>query len=176
MRIMLVDDESNVLSALERLLRRHLPNAPVVETFTSPAAALARSWEVPFEVVVSDYRMPEMDGVEFLKQFRDIQPQALRLILSGITDFDALVTAVNEVGLYRYLIKPWDDTEIVTILQAALAEQARQAEALRLADERREELGKLTPEERERRRLEAEEPGITRVNWGPDGAIHLDED
>jgi len=174
-RILLVDDEPGVLSALERLLHRSLPDKPPVETFTSPRAALERAWETSFALVVSDYRMPEMDGLAFLKEFGDIQPHALRLMLSAITDFDVLVSAVNDVGLYRYLIKPWDDQEVVNTLQAALAEQLRQTEARQLADAQRREQGSLSPEEAERRRLEAEEPGITRVNWGPDGAIHLDD-
>lgn len=174
-RILLVDDEPAVLSALARLLHRQLPAGPEVETFTSPRAALARAWEVPFALVVSDYRMAEMDGIAFLKEFAEIQPHALRLMLSGAADFDVLVSAVNAVGLHRYLIKPWDDEEVCAVLQGAYAEFGRQEAARQLAEERQRQLGQLSPEEIERRRLEAEEPGITRVNWGPDGAVHLDD-
>ena len=80
-RILLVDDEPAVLSALARLLHRQLPAGPEVETFTSPRAALARAWEVPFALVVSDYRMAEMDGIAFLKEFAEIQPHALRQLV-----------------------------------------------------------------------------------------------
>jgi len=176
LRLLLVDDEPGVLAALERLLHRSLPGKPVVETFSSPRKALERAWESPFALVVSDYRMPEMDGLNFLKEFGDIQPHALRLMLSAITDFDVLVTAVNDVGLYRYLIKPWDDQEVVNTVQAALAEFQRRAEERRQLEASRLEIGALSPEEAERHRLEAEEPGITQVDWGPDGAIHLDDD
>ena len=168
-RLLLVDDEPGVLHALERLLNRRLPHSPVLECFTDPKAALERAWEVPFTLVISDLRMPGMDGLAFLKEFGQIQPHALRLMLSGASDFDVLVQAVNEVGLHRYLLKPWDDEPLCAALQGAIAEAQRQAEA-RNEGERR-----LSPEERERRRLEAEEPGITRVEFGPDGAIHLDE-
>ena len=175
-RILLVDDEPAVLSALARLLHRQLPAGPEVETFTSPRAALARAWEVPFALVVSDYRMAEMDGIAFLKEFAEIQPHALRLMLSGAADFDVLVSAVNAVGLHRYLIKPWDDQEVVNTVQAALAEFQRRAEERRQLEASRLEIGALSPEEAERHRLEEEEPGITQVDWGPDGAIHLDDD
>lgn len=174
-RILLVDDEPHVLSALQRLLRRELAGTAQVEAHTSPQAALARALEVPFALVVSDYRMPELDGLAFLKAFSELQPRARRLMLSGVTDFDVLVSAVNDVGLDRYLIKPWDDQEMAGALAAALAEQARNEEARRLADERRGELGQLSAEDLERRRLEAEEPGITQVRRGPDGAVHLDD-
>lgn len=170
-RILLVDDEPHVLSALQRLLRRELAGTAQVEAHTSPRAALARALEVPFALVVSDYRMPELDGLAFLKAFSELQPRARRLMLSGVTDFDVLVSAVNDVGLQRYLIKPWDDREMAD----ALADQAKDEEARHLADERRGELGQLSAEELERRRLEAEEPGITQVRRGPDGAIHLDD-
>lgn len=176
MRILIVDDESHVLAALTRLLHRELPRDCVVETFTHAAAALQRAWEVPFDAVVSDYRMPEMDGVAFLRAFAEIQPHPPRLMLSAAADFDTLVSAINEVGLYRYLPKPWDEDVLLATLREALAAYARDGEARRLADERRGELGQLSPEELERRRLEAQEPGITRVHWDPNGGVQLDDD
>lgn len=176
-RLLLVDDESGVLHALKRLLQRVLAaDEAVVEIFTDPEAALQRACETEFDVVVSDYRMPSMDGVSFLRCFQGIQPDATRLLLSAATDFDALVTAINEIGLFRYLPKPWNDDDLVAVLRAAWLARDRRLEERRLAErERRNEALPGAAEEAERQRLEAEEPGITQVKWGPDGSVLLDD-
>ena len=181
-RIMLVDDEESILNALKRLLRV----APCsfggktytleVETFSSAHAALARAAEEDFELFVSDYRMPEMDGVEFLKAARKIQPDAACLILSGYADLNALIRAVNEVGIERFIGKPWNDYELLSAIGQALAHRELLLENRQLANLVRLEMGDATPEELEAQRLEALEPGITHVHWGPDGSVILDPD
>lgn len=175
-RVLLVDDEINLLQALKRLLNRTLAGKDyVVEVFTDPEAALQRASEVDFDVVVSDYRMPVMDGVNFLRCFRGIQPDATRLLLSAATDFQALVTAVNEVGIYRYLAKPWGDEDFVATIEAACREHQRLLEERLLAEgARRSHADELT-EEIEKQRIESEEPGITHVNWAPDGSVIIDD-
>lgn len=175
-RLLLVDDEANILQALRRILARAFRDEVRIELFDDPRAALVRAAETAFDVVISDFRMPTMDGVSFLKAFREIQPDAVRVILSATTDFDALVTAVNEAEIHRYLIKPWMDDEVVATVRGALEKHARALEEHRLADESRLKRGAITPEEVELRRLEEEEPGITKVKWGPDGSVLLDDD
>lgn len=175
--LLLVDDENNVLQALRRSLSRAFLGEDVsIELFDSPLAALARAADQPFDLVLSDYRMPQMDGITFLKRFRELQPEAARLILSASTDFDILVSAINEAEVQRYVVKPWSDEELVSYIRAALARGEQLQEDRRLADEVRLQHGELSAEEIERRRLEAEEPGITRVKWGPDGSVILDEE
>lgn len=175
-RILLVDDEANVLSALKRILVRAFHQEKiVVETFTDAQDALARCKEVPFDAVLTDYRMPVMDGVTFLKHVRELQPDTPRLILSATTDFDTLMAAVNEAAIHRYLVKPWAEDELVACLREALEHHSRVAEDHRLADQMRENLGLVSDEELELRRLEALEPGITVVKRTPDGAILLDD-
>lgn len=175
--LLLVDDEINLLAALKRVLSRGLPREGLtIDTFSDPQAALVRANGVPYDLVVSDYRMPVMDGVSFLKRFRELQPDVPRIILSATTDFDTLMAAVNEAGIHRYLVKPWDDDEIVAVVREALAHHARVTEDRHLADQARAEREELSPEESERWRLEAEEPGITQVRRGPDGSVLLDID
>lgn len=180
-RIMLVDDEPNILSALRRTIGASVSDGinrfdVSVETFHQPATALMQAEGVKFDLVLSDYRMPGMDGVAFLKAFRNIQPDAARLILSGYADLDALIGAINEAQIFRFIHKPWQDYEVTTTIAQALALRDLHMENQRLADLVRLQQGKLSRQELELRRLEAETPGITRVNWGADGSVLLDEE
>lgn len=175
-RLLLIDDEPNVLSALKRVLTPAFSNdGLVVETFGDPYAALIRGSEVAFDAVLSDYRMPKMDGVAFLKQFRLLQPDTPRMILSATTDFDTLMAAVNEAAIQHYLVKPWSEEELVSSVREALDRYAAIVSERELADQARVSQGTMTEEEREMRRLEVEEPGITKVRRADDGSVLLDD-
>ena len=180
-RLLIVDDEIAVLNALRRLLTR-VPctvggkNYPlVIDTQDDPFAALEQARHTAYDLVLSDYRMPGMNGVEFLSAFRQLQPDAERLILSGYADLNALIEAVNAAGIRRFIAKPWKDYELIAAIGQSLALRAAAVENQSLADEMRLARGTLTAEDLERRRLEAEEPGITHVIWGPVGSVLLDE-
>ena len=107
--VLVIDDEQGIVNAI----RRELSTPPLgryryaVEGFTDPAAALQRAKEKEFEVVITDFRMPQMDGLEFLKQLHAIQPDCMRLVLSGQTDMAALVEMINQTHIYRFIPKPW---------------------------------------------------------------------
>jgi response regulator RpfG family c-di-GMP phosphodiesterase len=180
-RIMLVDDEENILKALRRVLAATpciydgVEYKTRVETFTSPDAALQYARNNAVDLVLSDYRMPGKDGVTFLREFKAIQPDTARLILSGYADLNALIGAINEAQIYRFLNKPWNDYELVSSIAQALAYRNLTLENQHLADKARVDNGSMTPQELERRRLEEQEPGITKVNWGPDGSVILDD-
>ncbi len=178
-RVMLVDDDGNVLRALRRVLAQSLPGlAPqsriAIEAFVSPHAALDRARETAFALVITDYRMPVMDGITLLRHIAAIQPDAMRMILSAAVDLNALVSAINDCNVFRYVAKPWNGAE----LRSAVAHALRHGDLLRenrqLADEVRAQRRIISAQEVELRRLEAEEPGITKVNWGPDGAVMLE--
>jgi len=179
-RILIVDDEESILKSLKRLLRL----APCVygnktfslevATFNSPISALEAARKDDFDLFISDYRMPVMDGIEFLKAAKEIQPDAARLILSGYADLNALVRAVNEVGIERFVGKPWNDYDLMSAIGQALAHRNLLLENRELANLIRLEMGDTTPEALEMQRLERMEPGITDVNWGPDGSVVLD--
>lgn len=180
-RVLLVDDEEFILKALRRLLSLQIEPGPdsscrfKMDIFTEPEAALEKARHTAYDLVISDYRMPRMDGVEFLSRFRALQPTAIRIILSGHADLAGLIGAINRAGINRFISKPWNDKELVSILDEELQGRDEALETAALAEQLRLAQGTVTAEEYERRRLEALEPGITHVNWGPDGSVLLDE-
>lgn len=171
-RLLLVDDEPNVLSAL----RRVFVSAPYdIEVYTEPAEALSAAKLRDFDLALSDYRMPEVDGVMFLTIFRSLQPDAARLILSGYADVDALFGAINDAHIYRFICKPWHDGELRATVAQALAHRTALLENRRLADQVRDQQAALHRQQHELERLEREHPGITQVRRGNDGSILLDD-
>jgi two-component system, probable response regulator PhcQ len=175
-RILMVDDEAHVLSALTRIMRRELGADVLVEACVSAKRALERAREASFDVVLSDYRMPEMDGLAFLLKFRELQPDSSRIILSGMTDFDVLMTAINEVGISRFLPKPWDDLELAAAVREAVAATQQKRAQLTLVDEQRASTDPAYRDALARRELAQAEPGILHVNWGPNGEVLLEGD
>lgn len=180
-RILIVDDEESILKSLSRLLSLTpcavdgKPRKLTLDCCSSPEAALDKARLTAYDAVLSDYRMPGMDGVQFLKAFRALQPDCPRLILSGYADLNGLIGAINEAGISRFLSKPWNDYELVAALGQALALRELALENRRLADQTRVSLGRISAEEAERKRLEAEAPGLAQVKWGPDGSVLIDE-
>ncbi|HEV7912126.1 MAG TPA: response regulator [Albitalea sp.] len=177
-RIMLIDDEANVLSSLQRMLRQHppVPGRPcVVETFSSPLAAIAAAQERVFDVIVCDYRMPELDGIETLRRLREMHPQTARILLSGSREFDTVVDAINVAQVGRIVIKPWGDDELLAAIADAVETRRLRLENAELADQLRLQLGLLTQQDAELRRLEAMCPGITRVEWTEDGSVRMSD-
>ena len=181
-RILLIDDESGVLNALLRLLRltpilvRGVEWRPRIDVFTSPAEALRSAAGCAYDLVVSDFRMPEMDGVAVLRRMRELQPDCARVILSGYTDLNGLIGAINEARIDRFIAKPWNDFELVSTLTQVLEIRALRMENESLADKVRCERGEMSAVELEMKRLEQQEPGITQVQWGPDGSVVIDMD
>ncbi|MDR7269319.1 DNA-binding NtrC family response regulator [Pelomonas saccharophila] len=178
-RILLVDDEPHILSALQRLLRNGLKDTGgaryEVESFTDAAVALARARECAFALAISDQRMPGMTGVEFLSQLRQVQPDCGRIILSGYADLNALVAAINEAEIARFISKPWADFDLLSAVRQVLRIRELTLENQRLADQVRQQMGVLSAQEAELRRLERLEPGITHVKWGSDGSFILED-
>jgi DNA-binding NtrC family response regulator len=170
---MIVDDEVNVLSALKRELTAV---GYVVNVFAKGDEALLQAHKSQYDLVISDYRMPQMNGVEFLNEFKVLQPQAARLILSGYADFNALLEAVNQAEIFRFISKPWHSEELKASIAQALAHQAILLENQKLADLVRSQQDLLDKHRSVLERLEAESPGITKVNWDKDGCIILAEE
>jgi response regulator RpfG family c-di-GMP phosphodiesterase len=115
-RILIVDDEEALLRAAKRLFS---PPHRVV-TADRPSRALEAMRQERFDVVVSDYRMSEMNGVEFLERVRQLAPQAVRLLVTGAHDFETVVSAVNRGSIFRVLAKPFEIQELQDAINAAL--------------------------------------------------------
>ena len=127
--LLCVDDEPSILSALRRLFRPHGYRILVAE---GGAAGLAVLETEAVNLVISDMRMPEMDGATFLREVRKRWPDTMRLLLTGYADVTSTVAAINEGEIYRYISKPWDDIEIVKTVREALERQQLEAENRRL--------------------------------------------
>lgn len=104
--LLIVDDEENILRALMRVFRRE---GYRILTAASGEAALAMLREHPVHVILSDMRMPHMNGVEFLNKVKETYPDTIRIVLSGYTDLDSVTEAINRGAIYKFLSKPWDD-------------------------------------------------------------------
>jgi response regulator RpfG family c-di-GMP phosphodiesterase len=127
--ILCVDDEPNILSSLRRLFRA---KDYQVRTAESGQAGLALLETEAIDLVISDMRMPEMDGVQFLAQVRVRSPDTVRLLLTGYADITSIIDAINRGEIYRYITKPWDDNDIVLIVRQALERKALEQEKKRL--------------------------------------------
>jgi len=104
--LLLVDDEPHILSALTRLLRR---DGYRILTATSAAEGLELLALNDVQVIVSDQRMPEMSGTEFLGRVKEMHPNTIRIVLSGYTELRSITDAINHGAIYKFLTKPWDD-------------------------------------------------------------------
>lgn len=134
--VLLVDDEEPILNSLRRLLRSQPYEILVAD---SGAKALEILKERPVDLVMTDARMPNMDGATLLAQIRKLYPSTLRILLTGYADVDMMTKAINEGQLYRYLSKPWNDEELVQALRQALAHQHSENERQRLEALNREQ-------------------------------------
>lgn len=138
--VLFVDDEVNILKALQRLLR----NEPIeVLTASRPAEALELIDRCDPQVIVSDQRMPDMSGVDFLASVRDRHNNIVRMMLTGYTDMTIAVDAINKGEIYRLITKPWNDEELKATLRQAFDHYDLKAEIKRLNLVSREQNFKL---------------------------------
>jgi DNA-binding NarL/FixJ family response regulator len=116
-RVLFVDDEPNVLDGIRRQLRNRLD----IETANGAAAGLEIiQAKGPFAVVVSDMRMPEMNGARFLAKVNEISPQTVRMVLSGQADLDSTLAAVNEGHIFRFLMKPCQPDTLLEVINCGI--------------------------------------------------------
>ncbi len=131
-RILAVDDEVNILSSLRRLLRRENYELLTANSGEEGLKILKEQGEV--NLIISDQRMPGMQGVEFLKKAMEIYPDIIRIILSGYTDVTAITSAINEGHIYQFILKPWNDEGLKSIIKRALEQWELQMENRELTE------------------------------------------
>ncbi len=116
--LLIVDDEEMVLISLRAFLT--LETEYDLLTFSSTAQAIEAARERSIDLVVSDYLMPDITGIDFLLEIKKLHPYATRILLTGYADKENAIKAINEVGLYQYVEKPWDNNELKLIIQNGL--------------------------------------------------------
>ena len=119
--ILIVDDEEIVLTSIHSFLS--LETKYNVKTFTSAEKALEYIKNNDIDLVVSDYLMPEMDGITFLSQVKKLKPDVPRIILTGYADKENAIKAINDVGLFQYIEKPWENDDLLIIFRNGLERQ-----------------------------------------------------
>ena len=117
-RVMIVDDEDMVITSIRAFLQ--LETDYDIHGFTAPEQAADFLKANPVEVVVSDYLMPKMTGLQLLARAKQVQPEAARVLLTGHADKQSAIQAINDVGLFQYLEKPWDNAQLLLVVNAAI--------------------------------------------------------
>ncbi|MEW5949309.1 MAG: response regulator [Thermodesulfobacteriota bacterium] len=112
--ILVVDDEANIQQALRRVFRREPYR---VLTASSGAEGLEIMSKEHVDLIISDQRMPEMSGTQFLARAKELYPDTIRIILSGYTDVDSITEAINVGNVYKFILKPWEDEAIKTAIR-----------------------------------------------------------
>jgi len=114
-KILYVDDEENNLSAFKATFRREYN----ITTSISAIDAKLLLKEESYDIIISDQRMPNMTGVEFLEYVRDNHPDPIRILLTGYTDIDAVINAINQGEVYRYVTKPYNNDEMKNLIETS---------------------------------------------------------
>jgi DNA-binding NtrC family response regulator len=119
--VVIVDDEEMVLTSLKSFL--NLESGYEVHAFTSANEALEFLKKNDVSLVISDYLMPEMDGISFLAKVREVKPEVTRIILTGYADKENAIKAINDVGLFQYIEKPWENDDLLIIIRNGIEKQ-----------------------------------------------------
>lgn len=163
--ILLVDDEPNVIKALERSL---LDEPYTLQSAASGEEALQLSSKKRFKVVISDERMPGMDGAEFLSIIKELYPETVRIMLTGYASIESTMRAVNNGEIYRFFTKPWNDIELKLALRSAV-------EKYDLEEKNRRLLKTVKRQASELKQLENLYPGIATIHRDRTGSVILPE-
>lgn len=116
--VMIVDDEDMVVTSVRAYLQ--LETEYRIQGFTDPQEAAKHLEVQPVDVIVSDFMMPKMSGLQLLAKAKELQPEAARVLLTGHADKQTAIQAINEVGLFQYLEKPWDNAQLLLVINSAI--------------------------------------------------------
>ena len=163
--VLIVDDEAPIRKAIKRVLKYETYN--IVDT-GDPLEAVEIVKRQPVHLIVSDHTMPKMLGIDLLRKVRLLQPDTIRIILTGNADLDMAMQAINEGAIYRFLTKPWDNSDLLLALRMGLRQyeiEERNRKLLALVKKHRDVLSKL----------EKQQPGVTGLKRRDDGAIVIED-
>ena len=122
-RILVVDDEPDIRASLRHFLASRLKADVEVAASAKEGLELLRAGGAPFDLVLSDFKMPGMDGLEFLAKAHDIAPQAVRIMVTAFADLDLAISAINEARILHFFTKPIDPDHLVEVLGTVLRAQ-----------------------------------------------------
>lgn len=120
--VLIVDDEEMVIASIKAFLQ--LETDYDIHGYTDPEQAARFAEGAPIDVAVSDYLMPRMNGIQLLARVKELQPEASRVLLTGHADKQSAIQAINQVALFQYLEKPWDNAQLLLVIQSGV-ERAR---------------------------------------------------
>lgn len=173
-RVLIVDDDPNVLKSLARLLR---VDEYVILTAKNGFEALDILRQHPIDVLISDLKMPRMDGLEFLRNVQDLHPYTVKILLTAYADLETALKTINEVPVFRFITKPWNGQELKQTIRSALrvamclhrARSEAQDIIAGVQDISQKNLGK----DESLKSLEKQFPGITKVDLDENGCYVL---
>jgi len=165
-KVLFVDDEPNVTESLKRALRKEPYEVLSANSAKEALAILARD---PVDVVISDEKMPGMQGSEFLAVVCRQYPETIRIILTGHGSMEAAIRAINEGEIYRFLTKPCNEVDLAVTIRQALQLKDLTGVSQRLLEKNKRQSAIL-------QELEKEHPGITKVKRSRTGAIILEDE
>ena len=116
--VLIVDDEEMVVTSIRAFLK--LETDYVVHGFTNPEEAAKFLESHLVDVAVADYVMPKMNGIQFLARAKHLQPEATRVLLTGYADKQSAIQAINELALFQYVEKPWDNAALLLVIQSGI--------------------------------------------------------
>ncbi len=170
--VVIVDDEDKILRALERELR---DQSRVIKTFSDVLVAAEYVASEQVDLVLSDYRMPNADGVSFLQVVKGLKPDSVRIIMSGVSDRSFLESAINDASIYRFIAKPWDSQELCEVVEASLKNKKLSDIDHEILDKQRPSREALIQKHQDIRDLEKSDPDILQIDLDEGGAIVIEE-
>ncbi len=159
--ILIVDDDKNLLQSLKRALRKE---GYILYFATGVRQALEKIRTINIDMVISDYQMPGINGLRFLQGLKDSSPEILTIMMTGVEDVKVAARAINEAGVYKFIIKPWSNEDLRITIRRAV-------ESLSIIRERDLLLRKIKSRDAALQKLEKEYPGISNVVRDEEGCI-----
>ncbi len=163
-KVLIVDDDEDVAKAIARIVKRLRINFTYASD-GNKALEKVQNTLTPFSIIISDQRMPGMKGSEFLEQARKISPDTIRFLVTGYSDMDAVLEAINKGAIHRYISKPWDTKDFINAIKNGIKQYEliiENEQLLRLAKEQNTKLYELNCELREK--TEAHQKNIENLN------------